>query len=265
MQHPCSLQKSTTTEEELGTLLATGIYSPQALRQGNGDEIQTDVSKLGARAPSLKRPGLVQFGLPCASCKAYYASDLPACPICKCAERVPHEAAEAKSANISQKPSAGVLDGAHGSFINLDSTTGCKQPMQLVLHCDEDGERFRLESRVQLCAHTGEIDAGHTSPCILGENHNTQSEHASICVSCYDRLHEKLARVEAALLIDLREAAQIVYEAVWADPSPADHSRTYQSAAQALLNELCQRAGIAASVFGVTPSESIGNSTSSIP
>jgi hypothetical protein len=176
----------------------------------------------------------------------------------------PYEAAEAKSANISQKPSAGVLDGAHGSFINLDSTPGCKQPMQMVLHCDEDGERFRLESRLLLCAQAGEIDAGHTSPCILGENHNTQSEHASICVSCYDRLHEKLARMEAALLIDLREAAQIVYEAVWADPSPADRSRTYQNAAQALLNELCQRAGIAASMFGVTPSESIGNSTNSI-
>jgi len=89
-----------------------------------------------------------------------------------------------------------------------------------------------------------EIDAGHTSACILDENHNTQSEHASICLSCYDRLREKLARTEAALFIDLREAAQIVYRAVWTDPSPADPSRTYHSAAQALLNELCQRAGI---------------------
>jgi hypothetical protein len=264
MQRPCALQNS-TTEEELGTLLAARTYSPQALRQGNGDEIQTDGSKLAARAASLKRPGAVQLGLPCVSCKAYYASDLLSCPICKCAERVPHEAAEAKSANISQKRLAGVLDGAHGSFINLDSTPRCKQPMQLALHCDEDGERFRLESRLLLCAHAEEIDAGHTSRCILGENHNTQSERASICVSCYSRLHEKLARMEAALLIDLREAAQIVYEGVWADPSPADPSRAYQSAAQALLNELCQRAGIAASMCGVTPSESVGNSTSSVP
>jgi hypothetical protein len=61
---------------------------------------------------------------------------------------------------------------------------------------------------------------------------------------CYDGLREKLARTEAALLIDLHEAAQIVYQAVWADPSPTDPSRTYHSAAQALLNELCQRAGI---------------------
>src|SRR5262249_19103848 len=250
-----ALQKN-TTEEELGTLLAAGTHCPPALRQGNGDEIQTDGSKLAARAPSLKRPGAVQLGLPCASCKAYYASDLPACPICKCAERVLHETTEAKSENIPQKPSMGVLDGAHGSFINLDSTLGCKQPVQLALHCDEDGERFRLESRLLLCAHTKEIDAGHTSRCILDENHNTQSEHVSICVSCYNRLHEKLALMEAALLIDLREAALIVYEGVWADPSPADPSRAYQSAAQALLNELCQRAGIAASMCAVTASES---------
>ena len=250
MQRPCALQA--TTEEELGMLLAAGTYCPRALRQGNGDEIQTDGSKLGARASSLKRPGPVQFDLPCASCKAYYASDLPACPICKSAERVPHEAAEAKSANISQKPLADVLDGARGSFINLDSTLGCKQPMQLVLHCDEECKRLRLESRLLLCAHTEEIDAGNASPCILGENHNTQSEHASICVSCYNRLHETLARMEAALLIDLREAAQIVYEAVWADPSRAAPSRTYQSAAQALLNKLCQRADIATSMCGVT-------------
>ena len=107
--------------------------------------------------------------------------------------------------------------------------------MQLALHCAEDGERFLLESRLLLCAHTDEI---------LDENHDAQSEYASICLSCYNRLCEKLARTETALLIDLREAAQIVYRAVWADPSPADPSRTYPSAAHALLNELCQRAGI---------------------
>ena len=116
--------------------------------------------------------------------------------------------------------------------------------MQLALHRDEDEERFLLESKLLLCAHTDETDPGPTSLCILDENHNPRSEYASICLTCYDRLREKLARTEAALLIDLREAAQIVYEAVWADPSSTEPSRTYQSAAQALLNELCQRAGI---------------------
>jgi len=30
----------------------------------------------------------VMYGLPCADCKAYYSSQLEACPICKCTERV---------------------------------------------------------------------------------------------------------------------------------------------------------------------------------
>ena len=227
--------------QEPGALLAAGDCSPHAFSQGAGAAIQTDGSKVRAHAHALKP---ARFGLPCANCKAYYASDLPACPIFKCAERVTAEEAEAESTNRLKKPSAVVLQGALGSFIHLESTSGCKQPMQLALHCAEDGERFLLESKMLLCAHTDEIDAGHTSPCILDENHNTQSEHASICLSCYDRLREKLARTEAALFIDLREAAQIVYQAVWADPSPTDPSRTYHSAAQALLNELCQRAGI---------------------
>src|SRR5438876_12237133 len=93
-------------------------------------------------------------------------------------------------------------------------------------------------------ARTPEINADPTSPCILHENHNTRSEYASICLSCYSRLRERLARTEAALHIDLREAAQTVYEAVWTDPAPADPTRTYQNVAQALLDEICQRAGI---------------------
>jgi len=30
----------------------------------------------------------VMYGLPCADCKAYYSSQLEACPICNCTERV---------------------------------------------------------------------------------------------------------------------------------------------------------------------------------
>ena len=48
--------------------------------------------------------------------------------------------------------------------------------------------------------------------------------------------------MEAALHIDLKEAARIVYDAVWSDPS--DPRKTYQNAAQALLTELCERSGI---------------------
>jgi hypothetical protein len=42
--------------------------------------------------------------------------------------------------------------------------------------------------------------------------------------------------------MDMKEAAQIIYDAVWADPS--DPSKTYRNAASAILSELRRRAGI---------------------
>jgi hypothetical protein len=63
-----------------------------------------------------------------------------------------------------------------------------------------------------------------------------------VCIGCYERVQERLYVCEAALHIDLKEAAQIIYDAVWADPS--DPGKTYQNAASALLSELRKRAGI---------------------
>jgi hypothetical protein len=48
--------------------------------------------------------------------------------------------------------------------------------------------------------------------------------------------------MEAALHMDIKEAAKIVYEAVWADTS--DPNKTYLNAANALLAELRRRGGI---------------------
>src|SRR5438132_12317279 len=155
MQRTRLLQNGATTGES-GVLLVAGDYSPHAFSQGHGAPIQTVSSKIRAHAQALKQNRPARFGLPCANCKAYYASDLPACPICKCAERVPAEEAEAESADRLKKPSAGVLQGALGSFIHLDSTPACKPPMQLALHCDDDGERFLSESKMLLYApHPG--------------------------------------------------------------------------------------------------------------
>jgi len=42
--------------------------------------------------------------------------------------------------------------------------------------------------------------------------------------------------------MDVKEAAQVIYDAVWADTS--DSNKTYLNAAQALLGVLRQRAGI---------------------
>ena len=49
--------------------------------------------------------------------------------------------------------------------------------------------------------------------------HEGGHEPAAICRPCYDHLQERADLMEAALHIDLKEAAQIVYEAVWSDPS----------------------------------------------
>jgi hypothetical protein len=78
--------------------------------------------------------------------------------------------------------------------------------------------------------------------CTRQENHISSPEPATVCQSCFDHLQERVDVLEAATHMDIREAAQIVYDAVWADPS--DPNKTYQNAAQALLSELRRRSGI---------------------
>jgi hypothetical protein len=53
------------------------------------------------------------------------------------------------------------------------------------------------------------------------------------------------------LHMDAKEATQLVYNAVWSDPS--DPSKTYQNAAQTLLSELRRRAGISAVLGSLQP------------
>ncbi len=65
---------------------------------------------------------------------------------------------------------------------------------------------------------------------------------SAVCQGCYDHVQERVDLMEAALHMDLKEATQLVYDAVWSDAS--DPSKTYQNAAQALLTELRKRAGI---------------------
>ena len=75
--------------------------------------------------------------------------------------------------------------------------------------------------------------------CTVGEHHAGEAANAEICKACYERLQERLDVCEAALHLDLKEAAQIIYDAVWADPS--DPNKTYQNAANALLTEFRKR------------------------
>jgi len=102
-------------------------------------------------------------------------------------------------------------------------------------------EEFLRQFRSQMVAAHAEL-ANSPAPCSLAGHNSGEDEAATICKPCYDRLEQRVDVCEAALHIDLKEAAQIVYDAVWADPS--DPNKTYTNAANALLTELRKRAGV---------------------
>ena len=105
-------------------------------------------------------------------------------------------------------------------------------------------ERFLREFKSQVYASHMQINTAASFRCSKEENHQGAFEPAAVCQDCYDQVRGQMDLMEAALHMDLKEATQIVYDAVWSDPS--DPGKTYQSAAQALLTELRNRAGISA-------------------
>ena len=159
----------------------------------------------------------IGYGLPCSKCRAYYPADLDVCPICKSAERVSAAAVSAPVAPVAVPP-------------------------QVSASLEDDRERFLRELKSQVFASHTQINAAATFRCVLEQNHNGDFEPAAVCHTCYGDLRQLADRLEAALHIDVKEAAQIVYNAVWADTS--DPSKTYQNAAAALLNEMRNRAGV---------------------
>jgi len=162
------------------------------------------------------------YGLPCAHCRTYYDADLPACPVCKNPQRV------APAVSLTHTAPAETLP----------------DPEQL----EQERERFLNEFKSQVMASPLPPDLPTPEQhCNRVENHTGSPEPASVCQDCYERLQERVDVLEAAMHIDLKEAAQIVYDAVWSDPS--DPGKTYQNAAQALLTELRRRSGIP-QVFG---------------
>jgi hypothetical protein len=176
-----------------------------------------------ASAPQIG-PKRVGYGLPCARCKTYYAADLKACPVCKCPERV-----TAKTVSAPPVPSG--------------------DPDAVAL--EEERERFLREFKAQVYASHTQINAAASFRCSKDENHQGGFEPAAICQQCYDRTQERADLMEAALHIDLKEAAQVIYDAVWSDPS--DPSKTYLNAAHAILSELRKRAGIGAVLGSLKP------------
>jgi hypothetical protein len=161
------------------------------------------------------------FGLPCSNCRLYYPANLDVCPACNGEERVsPSAVPSVPKVQAAAEPSP---DNA------------------VVEQVEREREAFLKELKSQLFTAHAEV-AGSTAICTLAERHSQGAEAASICKPCYDRLQERLDVFEATLHMDLKEAAQIIYNAVWADPS--DPSKTYTNAASALLSELRKRSGV---------------------
>jgi hypothetical protein len=166
--------------------------------------------------PSEKKA--IGYGMPCSRCHAYYPADMHVCPICKSPDRVSPTAPV-----VHSMPSA-VPQPATGAQI------------------DDDRERFLKELKSQAFASHTQINAAATFRCVLEHQHSGATEPAAVCHSCYGEARQQADRLEAALHMDAKEAAKIVYEAVWADTS--DPNTTYLNAATALLSELRNRAGI---------------------
>jgi hypothetical protein len=169
------------------------------------------------------------YGMPCANCRLYYPANADMCPACSSRERI--------SPNVVPA---------------IPKTQAAAEPLPDTAIVEQEREAFLKEFKSQLFAAHAEV-ASSPVACTL-EHHAQNVEPAAICKPCYDRLQERADVYEAALHIDLKEAAQIIYDAVWADPS--DPSKTYTNAASALLSELRKRSGVS-SLLG--PFQPLGN------
>ena len=199
-----------------GQPIAPTIFPPVGGAQHNpSSNSQSEEDPVVSPKTASIRSG---YGLPCVKCRTYYAANLAACPVCRSPERVSPVIGSVPSLDpeIEQAPDPAVLE--------------------------QERERFLEEFKSQVQAGEMQINASESFGCGLEENHRGGFEPATVCQGCYEHLRERADLAEAALLIDVKEAAQLVYDAVWSDPS--DPSKTYQNAARALLNELHRRAGI---------------------
>lgn len=198
---------------------------------------QANVERAGRR---------VGYGLPCANCKTYYAADLTACPYCGCPDRIASSTAPVPATELKQELEnlRAEIAQALGEGPLLTGPEAAQTP--------EERERFLKQYKSQLYASHTQINPATAFRCTLERNHRQGNEAAAICKSCYNQAAERMEQLEAALCMDIREAAQLIYEAVWSDPSPSDPSRTYQNAAQAVLGELRRRAGMSM-MFGAVP------------
>jgi hypothetical protein len=213
---------------------APPVLQPEsAVRTDVRDNVRNDLRNAVRSAPDAPRKSS-GYGLPCSNCRLYYPANLDTCPACNSKERVSPSVVPV----IPPVQAAAVITA--GDAIEQERV-------------EKEREEFLKQFKSQLfAAHAGA--AGAPTVCGLDENHAQGQEAASVCKPCYDRMQDRIDVLEAALHIDLKEAAQIVYDAVWADPS--DPSKTYTNAASALITELRKRSGVS-SMLG--PFHPLGN------
>ena len=192
--------------------------NPAALSQDAGARRMDASTRPDAVSDEVRKPA--GYGLPCAKCRLYYPADLDICPTCNHNERVSPVVPK-----VMPKVTQAAVD-----------------PVPDSAEVEQEREEFLRQFKSQLLQAHAEVASGPGSVCSLSEQHPGEPAPAEICKACYERLQERLDICEAGLHIDLKEAAQIIYDAVWADPS--DPSKTYQNAANALLTELRKRAGV---------------------
>jgi hypothetical protein len=197
---------------------AAGKSAPPVVTQNSGTRATGAAAAPRTQYDEVRKPS--GYGLPCVKCHLYYPADMDACPICETKERVAPVVAK-----LPPKAAEAVAETA---------------PDVEVL--EKEREEFLRQFKSQLFAAHAEVANEIPSACNLAENHPGEADKAEICKPCYERLQERVDVCEGAFHMDLKEAAQIIYDAVWADPS--DPSKTYTNAANALMVELRKRAGI---------------------
>ena len=206
---------------------AVGVQLQHGAARAN-DAISSRPGLTNGPGPAASKPSA--YGLPCATCHLYYPADLDACPTCQSKERV-----------------APVMRIAAGQVPQSSSETApplknLQQAGKVVEQAgtDQEREQFLREFKSELVAVHAQATKAPAYTCKLEHNHAPGSQPAEVCQPCHEGLQARLDICEAALHIDLKEAAQIIYDAVWADPS--DPNKTYRNAASALLTELRKRA-----------------------
>ena len=212
--------------------------NPAALSAGLSAALSSAVSTPERHLPPASAPQVrsapehksIGYGMPCSHCRAYYPADMHVCPICKSPDRISPTEPAAHAPSVVQ-PASQLTTGAQIVGAQITGT-----------QIGDDRERFLKELKSQAFASHTQINAAATFRCVLEHQHSGASEPAAVCHSCYGEARQQADRLEAALHMDTREAAKIVYDAVWADTS--DPNSTYLNAATALLSELRKRAGV---------------------